>query len=163
MKLHAIIQRRWLYEVFQWRTNFKADWNYGINQLWEIPWWSSLFKKHALNKELIKLPNSQNVNCWSRCEFIRLRIQYGTEISLEIEYQSIKTFQGTFLYGRCLFLRSWPKSCNARLQIQCFSKFVRSVFFCFFCQVTMCVTSDAYRSMAPQSLLYFIYLSSWFN
>ncbi|MFC0234500.1 hypothetical protein ACFFIF_10900 [Vagococcus entomophilus] len=27
----------------------------------------------------------QNVNCGSRCEFIRLRIQYGMEISSEIE------------------------------------------------------------------------------
>ena len=32
---------------------------------------------------------SQNVNCWNRCEFIRLRIQYGREISKEIENQSI--------------------------------------------------------------------------
>ena len=124
---------------------------------------SKFLTQNQVLKKPVKLLNSQNVNCWSRCEFIRLRIQYGTEISLEIEYQSIKTFQGTFLYGRCLFLSSWSKSCNTRLQIQCFSKFVRSVFFCFFCQVTMCVTSDAYRSMAPQSLLYFIYLSSWFN
>ena len=42
----------------------------------------------------VKLLNSQNVNYWnrywSRFEFIRLRIQYGTEISQEIEYHSIQ-------------------------------------------------------------------------
>lgn len=47
-------------------------------------------------EKLIKLVNSQNVNCWSRCEFIRLRIQYGAEISTEIEYHSTATFQDTF-------------------------------------------------------------------
>lgn len=41
----------------------------------------------------VKLLNSQNVNCWSRCEFIRLRIQYGTEIFKEIEYHSIETIK----------------------------------------------------------------------
>ena len=100
MKLHAIIQRRWLYEVFQWRTNFKADWNYGINQLWEIPWWSSLFKKHALNKELIKLPNSLNVN---------------------IVGISTKKRHFPFI-GRCLF--RWDLICDYTLRwFMCFSNF----------------------------------------
>ena len=53
---------------------------------------------------LFTVVSAQNVNCWSRCEFIRLRIQYGTEISFEIEYHSIKTFKGTFhSVGECLF------------------------------------------------------------
>ena len=67
---------------------------------------SKFLTQNQVLKKPVRLLNSQNVNCWSRCEFIRLRIQYGTQISLEIEYQSIKTFQGTFLYGRCLFLSS---------------------------------------------------------
>ena len=45
--------------------------------------------KNQVLKKRVNLHNSQNVNCWSRCEFIRLRIQYGTEISKEIEYHSI--------------------------------------------------------------------------
>lgn len=40
-----------------------------------------------------KVFSSQNVNRWSRCEFIRLRMQYGTEILQEIEYHSTETFQ----------------------------------------------------------------------
>ena len=51
----------------------------------------------------VKLHSSQNVNCWSRCGFIRLRIQYGTEISQEIEYHSIRMFQDTFQFLEGVF------------------------------------------------------------
>ena len=76
---------------------------------------SKFLTQNQVLKKPVKLHNSQNVNCWSRCEFIRLRIQYGTEISFEIEYHSIKTFQGTFhSVGECLFFgflsnrTDWP-------------------------------------------------------
>ena len=71
---------------------------------------SKFLTQNQVLKKPVKLLNSQNVNCWSRCEFIRLRIQYGTEISFEIEYHSIKTFQGTFhSVGECLFFGLFVK------------------------------------------------------
>ena len=58
---------------------------------------------NGLGTLIIYLYIFQNVNCWSRCEFIRLRIQYGTEISREIEYQSIVSFQDTFHFLEGVF------------------------------------------------------------
>ena len=62
---------------------------------------SKFLTQNQVLKKPVKLLNSQNVNCWSRCEFIRLRIQYGTEISFEIEYHSIiyRSNKKPFLFG----------------------------------------------------------------
>lgn len=57
------------------------------------PHWKINQSNQVLRKP-VKLLNSQNVNYWnrywSRFEFIRLRIQYGTKISQEIKYHSIQ-------------------------------------------------------------------------
>ena len=60
-------------------------------------------RQNQVLKKLVKLLNSQNVNYCSRCEFIRLRIQYGTEISSEIEYHSYKRFQALLGFPRGAF------------------------------------------------------------
>lgn len=70
--------------------------------------YSNSNQSNQVLKKPVKLHSSQNVNYWNRCEFIRLRIHYGTEISQGIEYHSITMFQDTFqIFGECLFLCFW--------------------------------------------------------
>ena len=77
----------------------------------------SLSPKIIMIFHLIFRCYSQNVNCWSRCEFIRLRIQYGTKISKEIEYHSICGLNLILQYKKasafcwCLFVFS---ACESR-------------------------------------------------
>ncbi|GMR71070.1 hypothetical protein NUITMVRA1_17480 [Aerococcus viridans] len=49
---------------------------------------------------------SQNVNFWRYYEFIRLWIQYGTEISKEVEYESIYKSKRHFslMWGMSFFV-----------------------------------------------------------
>jgi len=75
-----------------------------LSLLKEFEPYSKSEQSNQVLKKLVKLHNSQNVNCLSRCEFIRLRIQYGTEISQEIEYQSIICFKALSKLWKVSFL-----------------------------------------------------------
>ena len=103
------------------------------------------------------------VNCWSRCEFIRLRIQYGTEISKEVEYQSIYKSKRHFslMWGMSFFMfvteNLQCKTTNSVLQQIC-----SQCFLLLFLLSAISVAGNAYRNM-PQSLWYFFDLRRCFN